>query len=393
VSGGRLWTGRPLAGRPGRSNSQDLASESIALLRPDRPVTAFMAARQGLQPVAALFGWAVLVAITMSTQFLFQPFVWRNWELADIIPAWLDIARDRAVVALAIVASLAAVGGLRLPGRLQRLATQILAIVIGAGLGEGILAWLGSADDRMDALSILGRVVCWSLVGGAITVMRHLWRSGAALAAVEEEARIDEAHLRRLAASTRLESLRRQIEPHFLFNTLATIRSLRQSDPDQGQHLLGRLFDYMSATLGGEAARPSTLADEIELVRAYLDVCASRMSGRLVVTCDVPKALLALPFPPLILATLAENAMKHGVFPRNQGVITITAATVGDMVEVAIADDGVGLSGEGGAGLGLANIAERLRLLHGPDAGLHLRANSPRGVRASVRIPAGADLA
>jgi hypothetical protein len=265
----------------------------------------------------------------MSTQFLFQPFVWRNWELADIFPAWLEIARDRVIVALAIVAALAAVHGFHPSGRAWRLALQGLAIIIGAGLGEMILAGLGSQNDRMDPISILGRVVCWSLVAAAIGVMRHLWRSGAALAAAEEETRIDEAHLRRLAASTRLESLRRQIEPHFLFNTLATIRRLREIDPERGQHLLGRLFDYMSATLADHDSRRSTLADEIELVRAFLDVCASRMSGRLLVTCDVPEALGALPFPPLILATLAENAMKHGVFPRNQGTIAITATRVG----------------------------------------------------------------
>jgi hypothetical protein len=349
--------------------------------------------RERLAPTVELFAWALLVAILMSTQFLFQPFVWRNWELADIIPAWLEIARDRVIVALAIVATLAAAHGFHPSGRHWRLALQALAIVFGAGLGEMILAGLGSQNDRMDPISIVGRVVCWSLVAGAIAVMRHLWRSGAALSAAEEETRIDEAHLRRLAASTRLETLRRQIEPHFLFNTLATIRRLREIDPERGQHLLGRLFDYMSATLADENTRRSSLADEVDLVRAFLDVCASRMSGRLLVTCDVPEALGALPFPPLILATLAENAMKHGIFPLNQGTIAITARRVGDMVEVEMADDGVGFGGEGGNGLGLANITERLRLLHGPAASLRLRGNIPRGVRASVRIPAGGDLA
>jgi LytS/YehU family sensor histidine kinase len=111
------------------------------------------------------------------------------------------------------------------------------------------------------------------------------------------------------------------------------------------------------------------------------------MSGRLTVLTEVEPGLESLDFPPMVLATLAENAIKHGVFPQNGGRIVIAAQTVGDMVEVSLLDDGVGLSGDGGGGLGLANIVERLRLLYGPRATLQLRQNSPRGVCALVRIP------
>jgi LytS/YehU family sensor histidine kinase len=192
--------------------------------------------------------------------------------------------------------------------------------------------------------------------------------------------------------------LRRQIEPHFLFNTLATIRRLHETDPERGQQLIGRLFHYMSATLAETPNGRSTLAEEVTLVQAYLEVCASRMSGRLSVLAEVEPGLEAMDFPPLVLATLAENAVKHGVFPQDGGTILISARRVGDMVEAAVIDDGVGLSGaggggSGGSGLGLANIAERLRLLYGPRAELQLRANAPRGVCALVRIPAPAGAA
>jgi len=272
-----------------------------------------------------------------------------------------------------------------------RFAPYVLAVVAGAVMGEALLSWLTPGEDRQDVASWLGRVLRWSVVGGAIAGMVHFWRAGSELAAAAEEDRIQEAQARRHAASSQLEMLRRQIEPHFLFNTLATIRRLHETDPQDGQRVLGRLFHYMSATLSEAPAQRSTLADEISLVCAYLDVCASRMSGRLTVLTEVEPGLESLDFPPLVLATLAENAIKHGVFPQNGGTIVIAARTVDDtvddIVEVALLDDGVGLSGEGGGGLGLVNIVERLRLLYGPRATLQLRQNTPRGVCAAVRIP------
>jgi hypothetical protein len=322
----------------------------------------------------------------MSTEFLFQPFIWRDFSLDQIAPAWLAIARDRLVVAAMIAIGLASVGRRPRLGAL-RFAPYVLAVVAGAVMGEALLSWLTPAEDRQDVASWLGRVSRWSVVGGAIACMVHFWRAGSELAAAAEEDRIHEAQARRNAASSQLEMLRRQIEPHFLFNTLATIRRLHETDPEDGQRVLGRLFHYMSATLSEAPAQRSTLADEISLVGAYLDVCASRMSGRLTVLTEIEPGLERLDFPPLVLATLAENAIKHGVFPQNGGTISITARTVGDMVEVALLDDGVGLSGEGGGGLGLVNIMERLRLLYGPRATLQLRQNTPRGVCAVVRIP------
>ena len=335
-----------------------------------------------------LLGWATVVAVLMSTEFLFQPFVWRNFALSDILPAWFAIARDRIVVAVTIATLLAIAEAWKGKGP-WRFAPFFLAVVIGSALGEALLSWLTPQEDRQDIVSLGGRILRWSLVGGAIATMVQGGGAGAEVAAAAEESRIGAAQARRLAASSQLEMLRRQIEPHFLFNTLATIRRLHETDPEQGQHVLGRLFHYMSSTLGEAASRRSTLGDEIDLVLAYLDVCASRMTGRLLVTAEVETSLRSLDFPPLVLATLAENAIKHGVFPQDGGAITISAHRTGTMVEVALADDGVGLSGEGGGGgLGLANIVERLRLLYGPSAGFELKANVPRGVRAVVSIPA-----
>jgi hypothetical protein len=336
-----------------------------------------------------IFIWAALVAVLMSTEFLFQPFIWRDFSLDQIAPAWLAIARDRLVVAAMIATGLAVIGQPQRQGAL-RFAPYVMAVVAGAVVGEALLSWLTPREDRQDVVSWLGRILRWSVVGGAVAGMVHFWRAGSELAAAAEEDLIQAAQARRHAASSQLEMLRRQIEPHFLFNTLATIRRLHETDPEDGQRVLGRLFHYMSATLSETPAQRSTLADEVGLVCAYLDVCASRMSGRLTVLTEIEPGLEGLDFPPLVLATLAENAIKHGVFPQNGGTIVISARTMDDMVEVALIDDGVGLSGEGGGGLGLANIVERLRLLYGPRATLQLRQNAPRGVCAVVRIPSQA---
>ncbi len=333
---------------------------------------------------------AATIAILMSTQMLCQPFVWRNWNGTDVVVAWLVIARDRLVVAMMIAVMLAALGWGRTAGTSWRIWRAVLAVLLGSASGELMLLMLGIGDEREDWASMLGRVLRWGIAGGAVAVIVHLWRSRADLAAQAEETRIEEAQARRLAASVRAEMLQRQIEPHFLFNTLGTIRSLRDRDPAQSQYLLSRLLDYMSATLCDVAGHQTTLGEEIDLVLAYLDLCASRLQGRLTVRCEASEAVTGYGIPPLILATLAENAIKHGIFPRQGGEISIAASVKDGLLEVALTDDGVGLAGEMGRGLGLTNIAERLQLIYGPAARFRLLAQAPRGTCAVVSIPAPA---
>ena len=347
------------------------------------------AGRPLLSRAVQLQGWAAVLALLISTEFLFQPFIWRNFGVREIAVAWLEILRDREIVGATIALALAPARPLPAPGPL-RFSLYFLAVLAGATVGETILAQVDPGGERADALSLAGRVLRWTLVGGVLAVLLSLWRSGAELAAASERTRREVADARRLAASSDLERLRRHIEPHFLFNTLATIRRLQETDPAKGRHVLDRLFQFMSATIGESANARSTLAREIELVCAYLDVCASRMTGRLRVEVQVEDGLRNMDFPPLILATVAENAVKHGLFSRNGGLIQITARRAGGEVEVVLADDGVGLSDEGGGGgIGLANIAERLRLLYGPDAEFTLQPNAPHGVRAVMRLPDG----
>ena len=123
-------------------------------------------------------------------------------------------------------------------------------------------------------------------------------------------------------------------------------------------------------------------------MQAYLAVVAMRMSGRLELAFDVPASLHACEFPPLAMATLVENAVKHGVAPRpGRATIEVHARQLGDMLEVSVVDTGVGFTGTAGSGIGLSNIRARLSTLYGAAGTLVLGGNRPSGVRACIRMP------
>ena len=200
------------------------------------------------------------------------------------------------------------------------------------------------------------------------------------------------------ALEARLTVLQAQIEPHFLFNTLANVRRLCEVDPQRGQRMLGSLLDYLRAALPAMRRSSTALAEEFELVRAYLCVLQQRMGERLHFRIELSPRLADASIPPLILPTLVENAIRHGLAPLPEGgTITVKAAQDGGQVVVSVADDGAGFQAASGSGVGLANTRARLSALYGSAAGLTLRSNNPRGVIAEVRLPyaaaAGASVA
>jgi LytS/YehU family sensor histidine kinase len=207
----------------------------------------------------------------------------------------------------------------------------------------------------------------------------------------DEEART--AELRRGALetqqlATRLRLLQAQVEPHFLFNTLSNVRRLAHTDAGAGRAMLAQLTRYLRAALPRMREHETTLADEIELVRAYLGLQQVRMGARLETEIDAPPALLEARVPPMMLATLVENAIKHGIAPLAEGgAIRITAQESDGALKLTVADTGRGLAAASGSGVGLANIRARLSALYGERAGLRLEANSPRGVAAVITLP------
>lgn len=193
-------------------------------------------------------------------------------------------------------------------------------------------------------------------------------------------------------AVARLSLLHAQVEPHFLYNTLASAQLLARSDPPRADQMLGHLIQYLRHSLPRTEDELSTLGAELERAVAYLEILKIRMGPRLSVQVEVPGDLRATPLPPMMLQTLVENAIKHGLEPRTAGgTVWIRARRSDGAVAVTVADDGDGFNTRNsGTGIGLKNVRERLRLVFGGAASLSVVANFPAGVAATITVPAQA---
>jgi hypothetical protein len=181
------------------------------------------------------------------------------------------------------------------------------------------------------------------------------------------------------------------VEPHFLYNTLASVQALTEVDPAQANAMTGHLIQYLRNALPKMREGISTVGQEIELVRAYLSILQMRMGKRLAFDINVPENLNAIAFPPLMLPSLVENAIKHGLEPQREGgTVNISAELVEGRLRLIVADTGRGFGETIGAGVGLANIRERLAALYGDTAKLTLVENTPKGVVATIDVPADA---
>jgi sensor histidine kinase YesM len=211
----------------------------------------------------------------------------------------------------------------------------------------------------------------------------------AELMAKEATVQADVANLEKRLAEAQMAALQAQIEPHFLFNTLALISQLIETDPPEAARVHAHLIEYLRSTLPQmRAGGNSTLGKQAELSRAYLAIMQARMKERLTVRFDIPVFLGSAPFPPMMLQTLIENAIKHGIEPKVEGgTITVNAKVVGAMLHVDVCDDGAGIDLHADDGVGLANIRERLQLLYGTRAELVIEAPAGGGACASIRLP------
>jgi signal transduction histidine kinase len=211
---------------------------------------------------------------------------------------------------------------------------------------------------------------------------------------VAERRRSEQASARQTATEkeltvAKLSLLHAQVEPHFLYNTLASAQLLTRSDPARADEMLGNLITYLRHSLPRTEDALSTVGEELERARAYLDILKIRMGARLQLQIDVPEPLRAVLFPAMMLQTLVENAIKHGLEPQpGGGTVWILARSLDAAIAVTVADDGRGFSAEGGGtGIGLRNVRERLRLAYGAGAGFSIVANFPSGVAATITVP------
>ncbi len=187
----------------------------------------------------------------------------------------------------------------------------------------------------------------------------------------------------------KLSLLHAQVEPHFLYNTLASAQYLTRTDPARADLMLGNLITYLQHSLPRTQDTPSTIGEELERATAYLEILKIRMGARLNVQVDVPEALKTVAFPAMMLQTLVENAIKHGLEPKSGGgTVWIIAKPANDGVVISVADDGCGFNPDStGTGIGLKNVRERLNLTYGTAAQFSIVANFPQGVTASICVP------
>jgi signal transduction histidine kinase len=211
---------------------------------------------------------------------------------------------------------------------------------------------------------------------------------------VAERRRTEQATARQSATEkeltvAKLSLLHAQVEPHFLYNTLASAQLLTRTDAARADEMLGNLITYLRYSLPRTEDALSTVGEELERARAYLDILKIRMGARLHLQIDVPEPLRAVLFPTMMLQTLVENAIKHGLEPQSGGgTVWILARSLDSSIAVTVADDGRGFSAEGGGtGIGLRNVKERLRLAYGAAAGFTIVANFPAGVAATITVP------
>ena len=239
----------------------------------------------------------------------------------------------------------------------------------------------------------------WFLVDDATNLENAEAIARAIARRVAERRKSEEGQMRATATEkelmvAKLSLLHAQVEPHFLYNTLASAQLLARSDPAKADQMLGHLIAYLRRSLPRPEESMSTVGEELERTRAYLEILKIRMGDRLMLQLQVPEALRVVPLPPMMLQTLAENAIKHGLEPvPGGGTIWIFARQSDGKLGLTVADDGRGFSEDGGGtGIGLKNVRERLKLAYGDGASFSIVANFPRGVAATITVPlAGPD--
>ncbi|TFW19573.1 sensor histidine kinase, partial [Massilia arenosa] len=222
-----------------------------------------------------------------------------------------------------------------------------------------------------------------ALVGGK---KRAELQSATAVEVAERES------MQRQLSEAKMQMMQAQVEPHFLFNTLASVEYLIETDAPRAAAMQRSLIQYLRAVLPQMRDNTviSNLGRETDMVRAYLNLLKMRMEDRLTVDIQLADGLRTAAFPPMMLQSLVENAIKHGIECKPEGgTLRVFADVANGKLRVIVSDNGVGFGvmPSNGTGTGLTNIRERLKMLFGEAATLHIGANEPTGVVATVEVP------
>jgi signal transduction histidine kinase len=344
----------------------------------------------GWRRVLLAFLMSALVALIISPAFL-------------KVPAAMMIVRELPIgFAVLLAFGLFEQWPRRLPRWLARWALQVLAVaaVVPFAVLALYIATTGAGqphfwhnDMRLNGFMMMtmsGLLVApWTAVAALFNQRDFAARSQALAFELER------SELERKALDSRLRLLQAQVEPHFLFNTLANVRELVDSGSPQASTVLDSLIAYLRAAVPRLHDPTTTMGQEVQLVRAYLELMQMRMPDRLQFSLQADEAALALRCPPTTLLTLVENAVRHGIDPgEDGGRIDVRVRVENGRCLAEVRDTGVGLKPSGaGLGTGLASLRERMQLVFGNDARVKISPISPQGVSAELDFPAQAGAA
>ncbi|OYU25454.1 MAG: sensor histidine kinase [Burkholderiales bacterium PBB2] len=353
-----------------------------------------LAQLQALAPPSswrALFGWRRVrtVAIICALFVLLFSFGWKA-------SMWHLVARVYGVgLALLLVFGLFELWPRRLPQWLARWALQVAAVGLTVPLAFFVAFWLSNAAGappfwktaRLEGFmtfTFLGMLVApWTALAA---LLRH---REAKVEKLSIDFELERSELARQALDARMRLLTAQAQPHFLFNTLANVQALVEAGSPRAPQLLQSLTDYLRAAVPRLDGSANTLGQELELVRAYLELMQMRMPDRLAFALHIGAGVHQLRCPPMTLLTLVENAVQHGSDPSEEGgrIDVHAERQEGGRCRLRVVDTGLGLQATGGGlGTGLAALRERLLWAYGGSASLELREVSPHGVEATIEF-------
>lgn len=275
--------------------------------------------------------------------------------------------------------------------RVDSMRRLLLAVVLGSLVGMALVIVVKQYEMARIAaeyhrfLLTMGNAC---LFGFLVSVFFHTRLRDAAAAAALHRAQSERERLGRQVAEAQLKLMQAQVEPHFLFNTLANVHFLVETDPPRAATLLDHLLQYLRAAIPQLRQQSTTLGQEARLTQAYLSIIQMRMGSRLRFSVAIPEELEGVPFPPMVLLSLVENAVKHGIEPNsNGGEVVVGARRLDGRLAVWVEDNGKGLGESFAQGVGLSNIRERLAALYGGLARFSLTQGPQGGAVARVEIP------
>ena len=337
-------------------------------------------------------GFGIVIAICLTLAFGYPLWSTLAHSVSIALMCWVTIDTSRLLVTRWVHRH-APPGSpeslKRWPGWRWMLPIILVGTIVGFSVGSSVADWITGRQSPgflrgtwSEGLALL----VLSLVPGV--VITYFFYSRETIAA--KEAAVQTAQ--RQAAEHQLKLLESQLEPHMLFNTLATLRVLIGIDPPRAQQMLDQLIAFLRATLSASRATRHPLAAEFARLGDYLALMQLRMGDRLRSRFDLPADLAGVPVPPLLLQPLVENSIKHGLEPNvNGGRVDVSAAREGGHLVLRVRDTGAGLSVQtsDGTKFGLAQVRERLTTLYGDRASLELAAadDAEGGALATLRLP------